>query len=118
MKFEKFLEGKKEFRAAFLGGSITEGVGCSTTSKRYTSQIVERLNRRLPEINFIEINAGVGGTPSALGLFRLDYEVLSKNIEELLYNKEKSNIIEDNLSNMQIKGSASKIYDLILEITR
>ena len=79
MKFEKFLEGKKEFRAAFLGGSITEGVGCSTTSKRYTSQIVERLNRRLPEINFIEINAGVGGTPSALGLFRLDYEVLSKN---------------------------------------
>lgn len=48
----------------------------------------------------------------------LNYEILSKNIEELLYNKEKSNIIEDNLSNMQIKGSASKIYDLILEITR
>ena len=48
----------------------------------------------------------------------LNYEILSKDIEELLNNKEKVKCIKDNLSKMKVVDSASKIYDLIQEVIR
>lgn len=83
MKFNEILADKKEFKLAFLGGSITEGFGSSKPSMRYTSQLTEKLNKLMPEVNFIEINAGIGGTPSPFGLFRLQHDVLSKEPDML-----------------------------------
>lgn len=83
MKFNDFLEGKKEFKVAFLGGSITEGFGSSKPAMRYSSQLTELLNKRLPDTSFVEINAGIGGTPSPFGLFRLQHDVLSKEPDML-----------------------------------
>jgi UDP-N-acetylglucosamine--N-acetylmuramyl-(pentapeptide) pyrophosphoryl-undecaprenol N-acetylglucosamine transferase len=42
-------------------------------------------------------------------------ELLIKNIEELLMNKEKINTLRTNLSSMYIPNSADKIYELIIE---
>lgn len=83
MKFNELLSDKSECRLAFLGGSITEGAGASVPGKRYSSLFTEMMNKRIPEVKFTEINAGVGGTPSALGLFRLKSEVLDKNPDVL-----------------------------------
>lgn len=83
MKFEEFLSGRTECKLGFLGGSITEGTGASETSKRYSSRFTEMVGKRVPEVKFTEINAGVGGTPSALGLFRLKCDVLDKDPDVL-----------------------------------
>lgn len=83
MKFKDFLSGKTEYRMGFLGGSITEGTGASTPAMRYSSLLTETLGKCIPELKFTEINAGVGGTPSALGLFRLKSEVLDNSPDML-----------------------------------
>ena len=66
------------FRIAFLGGSITEGAGASDRKYRYSSRVVSAIARRYPAITVEEINAGVGGTPSALGLFRTERDIVEK----------------------------------------
>lgn len=66
------------FRIAFLGGSITEGAGASDRKYRYSSRVVSAIARRFPAITVEEINAGVGGTPSALGLFRTERDIVEK----------------------------------------
>ena len=64
---------------AYLGGSITEGAG-ATGSNRYATQLTNRyFKTKYPSKNVIEVNAGVGGTPSDLGLFRMAKDVSSKN---------------------------------------
>ncbi len=47
----------------------------------------------------------------------LNSDILIKNIEYLLYDKISVLKMKDNLKSMQIKGSASKIYNLIIELT-
>lgn len=61
----------KEMVVAFLGGSLTEAEHC------YRGQIVRYMESRWPEISFRWINAGVPGTGSDLGAFRLEEHVLS-----------------------------------------
>lgn len=63
---------------AFLGGSITEGYGASNPSKRYADLVTEQYFRKqYPNKTVHEVCAGVSGTPSDLGLFRLDQEIIS-----------------------------------------
>lgn len=79
MKFSELINGKSEFRIAFIGGSITAGAGASTQYNRYSSKFVRDIGTKYPDVKFTEINAGVGGTPSNLGMYRLKSEVLDKN---------------------------------------
>ncbi len=79
MKFEEFIADKQEIKIGYIGGSITEGSGASSRDKRYSSLFTAALNKRFTNKSFVEINAGIGGTPSALGLFRLKQQVLDFN---------------------------------------
>lgn len=54
-----------------LGDSVTESIGCAC-EKRWTTILEGMLNRKV-------INAGIGGTTSAFGLWRLERDVLSLN---------------------------------------
>ena len=74
---------------AYLGGSITEGAGgtSSITYKdnagsghaRWSSQLTKRyFAQKYPNKNVIEVNAGVGGTTSDLGLFRMQKDIIDK----------------------------------------
>lgn len=78
MRFDEWLKGKEKVRLGFLGGSITEGAGASAPANRYASRLTAKLGKRYPDTAFEEINAGIGGTPSALGLFRVTRDVLAK----------------------------------------
>ncbi|MBP3348295.1 MAG: hypothetical protein J6L92_06000 [Clostridia bacterium] len=83
MKLCDILAEKREFRVAFIGGSLTQGAGASKRDNRYTSRVTAYLNKRYPNTEFTEINAGIGGTPSAFGLFRFKADVLDKKPDML-----------------------------------
>lgn len=69
--------GSQPLKIAYLGGSITEGSGASNPQNRYASL----LTKEYFEKNYangrevIEINGGVGGTPSDLGLYRMAKDI-------------------------------------------
>ncbi len=78
MKLSEIIKNKKEFKIGYLGGSITEGAGSSTNDKCYASLVTSDIAKAYPDTKFECINAGVGGTGSALGLFRMQRDMLSK----------------------------------------
>jgi DNA-dependent RNA polymerase auxiliary subunit epsilon len=69
--FAKLSTGKN-VRIAYLGGSITEQPG-------YRVQTFEWFKKNWPNVKFTQVNAGIGGTGSGLGVFRLCNDVLSHN---------------------------------------
>lgn len=74
---EKARSGK-EVTIAYIGGSITEGAGASNSNLNYAYQSYLYFKNTYgtgdkSNVNFI--NAGMGGTPSALGVIRYDRDV-------------------------------------------
>ena len=66
----------EEVTMAFIGGSITQGAGSvPINTKSYAYQTVEKCRKEFGE-NIKLIKAGVGGTPSELGMIRYDRDVL------------------------------------------
>lgn len=71
---------------AYLGGSITAGSGggnitykdnAGSGHARWSSQLTKRYFQKIyPNKKVVEVNAGVGGTPSDLGLFRMQKDVV------------------------------------------
>ena len=63
----------------FIGGSITEGEGC-TYQNCYAMQTVRNFQKDYgTEDNVHIINAGVSGTPSTLGVIRYERDLIEKN---------------------------------------
>ncbi len=62
----------RTIRVAYLGGSITEADG-------WRVKTLAGFKTRFPGVNWLDINAGVGGTGSDLGVFRLRKQVLDEN---------------------------------------
>ncbi|WP_295664191.1 SGNH/GDSL hydrolase family protein [uncultured Mucilaginibacter sp.] len=67
----KKLQTQNDVTIAFLGGSITNHNG-------YRVYVTDWLKDQYPKCHINSINAGVGGTGSGLGVFRMDEDVLSK----------------------------------------
>ncbi|MBR6478448.1 MAG: SGNH/GDSL hydrolase family protein [Lachnospiraceae bacterium] len=66
----------EEVTIAFIGGSITQGAGATPIHlKSYAYQTWERFKANFGE-NVKLIKAGVGGTPSELGMIRFERDVL------------------------------------------
>lgn len=68
----------RDISIGYFGGSITAGASASSSEFRYTSLVTNRLTREL-NVKFTEINAGLGGTGSVVGLNRVQDDLLSKN---------------------------------------
>lgn len=70
----------EEVTLAFIGGSITQGAGAvPINTKCYTRKIYEgfcKLAGVKPDENVHYIKAGIGGTPSELGMIRYDNDIL------------------------------------------
>ncbi len=77
MLLSEILKDKKEFTVGFIGGSITEGAHAATRKERYSSKTVELLGDKYPSVDFREINAGIGGTGSNLGVFRMKRDLIA-----------------------------------------
>lgn len=69
--------GKSKFNAVFIGGSITEGGAASSYAKCWVNLVGEYLKETFPDKEVNIINAGIGGTGSYLGVFRLKKDVIA-----------------------------------------
>lgn len=68
-----------ELKIAYLGGSITEGSGASPQSNRWSTLVTkEFFQKRFPNKTVIEVNAGVGGTCSDLGMYRMRKDFIAE----------------------------------------
>lgn len=72
---EKALKGEN-LTIATLGGSITNGGGAGGAQYRYVTRIHEWFKATFPNIKVTLINAGIGATTSAFGIYRLKEDVL------------------------------------------
>lgn len=70
------LEAGENVNIAFLGGSITEGASASKQSECYVEQTVSNLKAMYPDADINYVNAGVSGTPSALGIMRYQRDIV------------------------------------------
>ncbi len=73
------MERKEEYVVGYLGGSITEGAGASCDAATYRSRVTAWLQDTNPQLKVKEINAGIGGTGSSLGVCRMDHDLLWAN---------------------------------------
>ncbi len=69
--FQK-ISRKEPLRVAYLGGSITEASG------GWRDQSLQWFRTQYPQSEWSGVNAGVGGTGSDLGVFRVESQVLSR----------------------------------------
>jgi len=69
--FKKILSGQP-VHLGYLGGSITEA------SQGWRDQSLNWLQKTYPQAKFTGINAGIGGTGSELGVFRVQSQVLDR----------------------------------------
>ena len=69
--FKKILSGQP-VHVGYLGGSITEA------SQGWRDQSLDWLQKTYPQAKFTGINAGIGGTGSELGVFRVQSQVLER----------------------------------------
>lgn len=76
-KFEQKMNSGKHLNVAFLGGSITWGA-CATDQGKtsYQALVSDYLEKTYPEAHLKFWDAAIGGTPSKLGVFRMDRDVL------------------------------------------
>ena len=65
-------ENGENLTMAYLGGSITEG-------KKYSSPFSEYVKSTFANGSFTEVNAGLSGTSSVVGLVRSEENIVSKN---------------------------------------
>ena len=95
--FEKLRSGRAT--VAFLGGSITWGGNASDIDTwSYRARVTEWLKRGYPDSELVSINAGMGGTPSRLGVCRTGVQVVEEGadlcIVEFCVNDNKFNAPE------------------------
>ncbi|MBQ7918388.1 MAG: SGNH/GDSL hydrolase family protein [Lachnospiraceae bacterium] len=69
----------EEITVATIGGSITEGYSSSTFGNCYATIFYSWWESCFPDTKVNYINAGIGGTPSYLGVHRVKQQVLDEN---------------------------------------
>ncbi|MBN1185085.1 MAG: hypothetical protein JXB49_22555 [Bacteroidales bacterium] len=67
-----------------MGGSITQGYAASTTDKRWANQVYQWWVDSFPQSAVHFVNAGIGGTGSTIGTFRLKSDVLQYDPDFIL----------------------------------
>ncbi len=70
---------KDELNIVYLGGSITQGAQATAGYKSWVGRTSAMFEAAFPDKTVHNINAGIGGTGSDYGLFRLYDDVISKN---------------------------------------
>lgn len=98
------LKKQQQLTIAYLGGSITAAPG-------YRQQVTKELSDRYPNCNIKGINAGVGGTGSHLGVYRMDADVLVYQPDLVFVEFAVNDSRVDSLAIIaQMEGIVRKIY--------
>ncbi|HIG0359188.1 TPA: SGNH/GDSL hydrolase family protein [Clostridium sporogenes] len=84
-----------DFNIIFLGGSITEGTGATGKDKVYVHIVGEYLKNLYKDKKVNIYNAGIGGTGSRFGLFRLERDVICHNPDLVFFEFSVNDRIEN-----------------------
>lgn len=71
------IQNGEDVSVSLIGGSVTEGAGAENFSYAYGEQFIYSLQDTYPNSSIHYYNAGLGGTPSTLGLMRYERDVTS-----------------------------------------
>ncbi len=85
--FAEKVRQKEPVRVGFIGGSITRGSGASQPHLAYVNRTSARLRTEIAARGgelASSVNAGVGGTGSRYGAFRVGSQILEKNVDVLV----------------------------------
>lgn len=74
---ENPFAGKKTANIVYLGGSITYGVGASSSANNWVGKVSKYLDETYSDVSFNHYNKGMGGTGSNYGLLRFKRDVIS-----------------------------------------
>ncbi len=86
-----------QVQIAFLGGSISVGVAADPVDvNSWRSLVGGFFTSTFPDVRFNLVNAGVGGTNSTYGAFRLRDHVLSQGLPDLMFVEFAVNDDDDN----------------------
>ena len=72
---ERMKQGEK-ISVAAIGGSVTEGAGADKIEESYMNRFFAYLQNTYSQADLTYVNAGLGGTPSALGVMRYERDVV------------------------------------------
>lgn len=72
------LKKDKKLTIAYMGGSVTYGIGTSDLSKSYRARTTAWLQEKFPDATITEVNAGVPSACSAFGAHWVNEKVLSE----------------------------------------
>ncbi|MCS4454428.1 SGNH/GDSL hydrolase family protein [Clostridium botulinum] len=84
-----------DFNIVFLGGSITEGTGAVAKDKAYVHIVGEYFKNLYKHKKVNIYNAGIGGTGSRFGLFRLERDVICYNPDLVFFEFSVNDRIEN-----------------------
>lgn len=97
-------ENGESLTVAYLGGSITEG-------KNYTTPFSNYLKETFAKGSFKEVNAGLSGTSSVVGLVRSEQEIVSQN-PDIIFLEFSVNDHEDIMYKKCFESCIKKFLDL------
>ncbi len=83
-RLEKVLDRMKKgetVTVALIGGSVTEGAGAAKYDECYADRFVKSLQESYPKADIRYVNAGLGGTPSSLGIIRYERDIIIDGVE-------------------------------------
>ena len=109
MMLDKVQEGKP-INLAFIGGSITQGAGAKPgNTECYSYHVWKDLGQMLGTQQISYTRAGLGGTPSELGLLRFEKDVLRKEQPDIVVIEFAVNDADDETEGRCFEGLIRKI---------
>ena len=75
------LKNEKELTVAFMGGSVTYGVGCDNLSQSFRIIVKDWLKKQFPDATVTEINAAYPSACSAYGVYAVDDFVIAQKAD-------------------------------------
>lgn len=111
--FDK-IEQKTTITIGFIGGSITQGSGASSTENTYVSKVETWFQKQYPDKEIQVINAGIGATTSQFACARVESDLLSFEpdfvVVEFSVNDENNQLFRETYESLirKILGSQSK----------
>lgn len=103
------MQNGEEVTVAFLGGSITEGYKVNE-NQNYAKKTTRWLQESFANQNIKLVNAGLSGTPSTIGLMRVQKDVLDHQ-PDLVFVEFAVNDAQDTTSKMMYESLVNRIIN-------
>ncbi len=107
------LQNDKNLKIAYIGGSVTDGTGAQTANACWREKVGNWFCKAFPNADIENIRASVGGTGSGFGMYRIDSDLLQKNVPDLVFVEFSVNDNFQKYTESEVKCQIETIYKKI-----